>query len=112
MRQVFFAPFSLPGLETYVGSSVTTEQLRQRDLWLTRLYYFVCLGGTGFIAPFLNLFYVRVGLSGTDIGVVAAIGCCVAAPSEAPHWPQRVTLPRFQPNEWPHCAQWLMSWHS
>ena len=58
---------------------------KRRDLWLTRLYYLTTLGGTGFISPFLNLFYVRLGLSGTDIGLVAAIGSVVALIA-APVW--------------------------
>ncbi len=57
----------------------------QRDLWLTRVYYFVSLGGGGFIAPFLNVFYVQIGLSGTDIGLVAAVGSVVALIA-APLW--------------------------
>jgi PPP family 3-phenylpropionic acid transporter len=60
-----------------------------RDLWLTRLYYFFFLGGSGFIVPFLNLFYLRVGLSGTDIGVVAAIGSAVALLA-APVWTTQI----------------------
>ena len=58
---------------------------KRRDLWLTRLYYFTALGGAGFISPFLNLFYVRLGLSGTDIGLVAAVGSVVALIA-APIW--------------------------
>ena len=58
---------------------------KRRDLWLTRLYYLTALGGAGFISPFLNLFYVRLGLSGTDIGLVAAIGSVVALIA-APIW--------------------------
>ena len=57
----------------------------RRDLWLTRAYYFLFLGGSGFIAPFLNLFYVRVGLSGTEIGIVTAL-TSVAALIAAPVW--------------------------
>jgi PPP family 3-phenylpropionic acid transporter len=55
----------------------------QRDLWLTRLYYFVYFGGLGFASPFLNLFYVRLGFSGTEIGwtlTIASIVGLVAAP--------------------------------
>ena len=59
--------------------------VKNSDLWLTRWFYFLTLGGTGFIAPFLNLFYVRVGLSGTDIGIVAALGAIVALIA-APVW--------------------------
>ncbi len=61
----------------------------ERNLWLTRLYYFFFLGGTGFIVPFLNLFFLRVGLSGTDIGVVAAVGSAVAL-AAAPIWTTQI----------------------
>jgi MFS family permease len=64
------------------------SESRRRDLWLARLYYFTAMGGTGFIAPYLNLFFVRVGLSGTDIGLVAAVGS-VAALVAAPVWASR-----------------------
>lgn len=61
----------------------------ERNLWLTRLYYFFFLGGTGFIVPFLNLFFLRVGLSGTDIGLVAAVGSAVAL-AAAPIWTTQI----------------------
>lgn len=67
--------------------------VRNSDLWLTRWYYFIALGGTGFIAPFINLFYVRVGLSGTDIGIVAAVGAIVAL-IVAPLWTSSARLGR------------------
>ncbi|MEW5872534.1 MAG: MFS transporter [Chloroflexota bacterium] len=68
----------------------------RRDLYFTRLYYFVCLGGAGFIFPFLNLFYARQGLSGTQIGWVAALGSLVALVA-APFWTshsERINNPR------------------
>ena len=58
---------------------------RRRDLWLTRLYYFVMLGGSGFIQPFLNLYYTRVGLSGTSIGIITATGAIISL-VVAPMW--------------------------
>ncbi len=61
----------------------------ERDLWLTRLYYCFYLGGSGFVVPFLNLFYVRVGLTGTDIGVVAAVGSAIALMA-APLWTTQI----------------------
>jgi PPP family 3-phenylpropionic acid transporter len=61
---------------------------KRRDLWLTRLYYFALLGGMGFISPFLNIFYVRLGLSGTQIGWVAAAGAAVTL-FAAPFWASR-----------------------
>jgi PPP family 3-phenylpropionic acid transporter len=57
--------------------------LSRRDLRFTRLYYFVFYGGVGFISPFLNIFYVRLGLNGTQIGwnaAVAALITLIAAP--------------------------------
>lgn len=58
---------------------------QQRDLWATRMYYFAMLGGSGFISPFLNLFYQRQGLSGVEIGWVVAISALVAI-FAAPTW--------------------------
>jgi PPP family 3-phenylpropionic acid transporter len=50
-----------------------------------RLYFFVFIGGGGFLFPFLSLFYERQGLSGTQIGI---LGTCVAVISlvAAPLW--------------------------
>lgn len=73
---------------------VSAFQRTQRDLWLTRLFYLASLGGTGFIAPFLNLYFVRLGLSGTQIGVVAAAGS-IAAMIAAPLW---ASASRDRPN--------------
>ena len=57
----------------------------RRDLWLMRAFYFSALGGTGFIGPFLNLFYTRQGLSGTQIGLIASMGSVIAM-VVAPLW--------------------------
>jgi MFS transporter, PPP family, 3-phenylpropionic acid transporter len=54
-----------------------------RNLWLIRLYYIFYFGGMGAIFPFLTLFYVHNGLSGTQIGVLnalVALGCFISAP--------------------------------
>jgi hypothetical protein len=48
------------------------------DLWLTRWYYFIALGGTGFIAPFLNLFYVRVDCTRLRLSATCWAGCACA----------------------------------
>jgi len=48
-----------------------------RDLIFARAYYFVVMGGWGFILPFLNLFYVSLGLSGTQIGTIGSISSIV-----------------------------------
>ena len=50
----------------------------QRDLWITRIYYFMMLGGGGFAFPFMNLFFVRQGLNGQEIGLVVALNSAVA----------------------------------
>jgi PPP family 3-phenylpropionic acid transporter len=62
--------------------------LRRRDLKFTRLYYFVSYGGVGFISPFLNIFYVRLGLSGTQIGWNAAVAGLITLVA-APVWASR-----------------------
>jgi MFS transporter, PPP family, 3-phenylpropionic acid transporter len=43
-----------------------------RDLVFARAYYFSFMGGWGFILPFINLFYVGLGLSGTQIGTITS----------------------------------------
>jgi MFS transporter, PPP family, 3-phenylpropionic acid transporter len=48
-----------------------------RDLVFARAYYFAVLGGWGFILPFLNLFYVSLGLSGTQIGSIGSVSSIV-----------------------------------
>jgi PPP family 3-phenylpropionic acid transporter len=48
-----------------------------------RLYYFIVTGASGFVIPFIGLFYQRQGLTGTQIGLlgtVTAITSLVAAP--------------------------------
>lgn len=54
-----------------------------RNLWLIRLYYVFYFGAMGAISPFITLFYVERGLSGTQIGVlntIVALSCFVSAP--------------------------------
>ena len=48
-----------------------------RDLFFARAYYFAFMGGWGFILPFLNLFYVSLGLSGTQIGTITSTSSVV-----------------------------------
>jgi PPP family 3-phenylpropionic acid transporter len=48
-----------------------------RDLWFARAYYFAVLGGWGFILPFINLFYISLGLSGTQIGAIGSVSALV-----------------------------------
>jgi MFS transporter, PPP family, 3-phenylpropionic acid transporter len=49
-----------------------------KDLFFARAYYFSFMGGWGFVLPFVNLFYVSVGLSGTQIGTVASLSAIVS----------------------------------
>src|SRR5438045_3482183 len=57
----------------------------RRDLWLTRLYFLLFYGGTGFMSPFLNLFFVQRGLSGTQIGTITSLAALVTL-FAAPFW--------------------------
>ncbi len=66
----------------------------QRDLTLVRAYYFAFMGGWGCILPFMNLFYVSLGLTGKQIGSFASISAVVGL-IFAPLW---VTQSRKQPN--------------
>jgi len=70
----------------------------QRDVWLARAYYFTFFGGYGFILPFINLYYVSVGLSGKQIGTMASVNAVlglVASPlwvslARRTHQPRRM----------------------
>lgn len=48
-----------------------------RDLFFARAYYFAFMGGWGFILPFLNLFYISLGLNGTQIGTITSTSSIV-----------------------------------
>jgi PPP family 3-phenylpropionic acid transporter len=48
-----------------------------RDINFARAYYFAFMGGWGFILPFINLFYVSLGLSGAQIGTVGSVSSMV-----------------------------------
>lgn len=52
-------------------------KLPNRDLLFARAYYFAFMGGWGFILPFINLFYVSLGLSGTQIGTIGSVSSVV-----------------------------------
>ncbi len=52
-------------------------KLPNRDLLFARAYYFAFMGGWGFILPFINLFYVSLGLSGTQIGTIGSVSSTV-----------------------------------
>jgi PPP family 3-phenylpropionic acid transporter len=54
-----------------------------RQLFPIRLYYFIVTGASGFLIPFIGLFYQRQGLTGTQIGLlgtVTATTSLIAAP--------------------------------
>jgi MFS transporter, PPP family, 3-phenylpropionic acid transporter len=48
-----------------------------QDLFFARLYYFTFMGGWGFILPFANLFYISLGFSGKQIGLIASTSAIV-----------------------------------
>src|SRR5215208_127991 len=52
-------------------------KLPNRDLQFARAYYFAFMGGWGFILPFINLFYVSLGLRGTQIGTIGSVSATV-----------------------------------
>ena len=69
----------------------------RRDLYLTRLYFFLWVGAGGFLLPFLSLYYRRQGLSGLQIGLlgtVASSAALVAAPIWG-RWNDRFNRPRL-----------------
>jgi PPP family 3-phenylpropionic acid transporter len=52
-------------------------KLPSRDLLFARAYYFAFMGGWGFILPFINLFYVSLGLNGKQIGTIGSVSSMV-----------------------------------
>lgn len=54
-----------------------TAKIPDQDLFFARAYYFAYMGGWGFILPFINLFYVSLGLSGTQIGTIGSLSAIV-----------------------------------
>jgi PPP family 3-phenylpropionic acid transporter len=52
-------------------------KLSNKALFFARAYYFTFMGGWGFILPFVNLFYVSLGLSGTQIGTIGSLSSMV-----------------------------------
>ena len=52
-------------------------KLPPKDLIFARAYYLSFMGGWGFILPFINLFYVSIGLRGTEIGTIASLSAAV-----------------------------------
>jgi PPP family 3-phenylpropionic acid transporter len=43
-----------------------------------KLFYFLFIGTGGFLLPFINLFFERQGLNGTQIGLIGTIGAVTA----------------------------------
>lgn len=68
--------------------------INNRVLWGIRLYYFAWIGGGGFLLPFLNLFYVRQGLTGAEIGALSTVGA-VTTILVAPFWGRLSDSTRF-----------------
>ncbi len=60
----------------------------RRDLWLTRGFYLFWFAGLGFIAPFLTLYYLSIGLTGTEIGLIGTLSGLVTLLA-APLWTAR-----------------------
>lgn len=48
-----------------------------RDIIFARAYYFAFMGGWGFVLPFVNLFYISLGLTGTQIGTIGSLNSIV-----------------------------------
>jgi PPP family 3-phenylpropionic acid transporter len=48
-----------------------------RDLFFTRAYYFSYMGGWGFVLPFINLFYISLGFSGKQIGLISSVSAVI-----------------------------------
>lgn len=72
-------------------------ELPRRNLYLTRLYYFLVVGANGFLFPFISLYYVRQGLSGLEIGLLGTVQASVglvAAPMWG-RWNDRSNRPRL-----------------
>jgi PPP family 3-phenylpropionic acid transporter len=57
----------------------------KRDLLLIRAYFFLWIGAGGFLFPFITLFYKQQGLTGTEIGLLGAVGWGVGLIA-APLW--------------------------
>lgn len=72
-----------------------------KDLLFARAYYFAYMGGWGFVLPFINLFYVSLGLSGTQIGTIGSLSSIVGlvlspiVVTEIKKLPQARTLLQF-----------------
>jgi PPP family 3-phenylpropionic acid transporter len=63
-------------LRPFAKNSMLLKQLNP-DLIFARAYYFAFMGGWGFILPFINLFYVSLGLSGAQIGTIGSVSATI-----------------------------------
>src|SRR5215208_1920114 len=61
----------------YFRPATMLIKVANKDLFFARAYYFAFMGGWGFILPFTNLFYVSLGLSGTQIGMIGSLSAIV-----------------------------------
>jgi nitrate/nitrite transporter NarK len=59
-------------------STVETPSHRPRVGWRIIAYYLLVFGSGGVIAPFLNLYLVEAGLTGTQIGIMRGWTALVA----------------------------------
>jgi len=73
-----------------------------QNLWLTRVYFLIVYIGLGATDPFINLYYVERGLTGTQIGLIGTLGA-VSALIAAPLW-GRVSDNSRQPKRWLQAA--------
>lgn len=48
-----------------------------KDLFYTRAYYFCYMGGWGFVLPFINLFFISLGFSGKQIGIISSVSAVI-----------------------------------
>src|SRR5574342_1162280 len=64
-------------------------KLPPRNLFFARVYYFTFMGGWGFVLPFMNLFYVSLGFSGKQIGLITSVSALVGMVA-SPLWVSEV----------------------
>ena len=64
---------------------IKSREPGQKNLWLIRIYYMFCSCANGCMSPFINLFYINRGLSGTEIGFLGTI-TAVSGLISAPFW--------------------------
>lgn len=60
-----------------MGGCHFLNNMKRTDLFFARAYYFTFMGGWGFILPFMNLFFVSLGLSGKQVGFISSTSAIV-----------------------------------